>query len=87
MLLLDNLPADLVDKPGFHLLLGYLAPSYSLPSAADLKSKIIPRVLSKLPNKDINAYRQYLLENNRPSHGGSWPISPSTTCESGYSPI
>jgi hypothetical protein len=88
MLLLDELSPDIVDQPGFRLLFANLAPSHVLSSAADFKSKIIPQVRSQLPNGDIAAYRQQLLENNRinrPSAPSTqWPISPSTTAESGY---
>lgn len=89
MLLLDELSPDVVDQPGFRLLVRHLAPSLVLPSAADFKSRILPLVRNQLPNRDINAYRQQLLDNNRSSHSTThpttqWPISPSTTAESGF---
>lgn len=87
MLLLDDQSPEEIDRLGFRQLLALLVPGYHLPPPADFKSKIIPQVRSQLPNGDIAGYRQRLLENNRfilHHPATQWPISPSTTCESGF---
>lgn len=68
MLLLDDLPPEIIDQPGFRLLLAHIAPSHQLQNAAYFKSKILPAVKAQLPNGDVAAYRQRILENNRFSH-------------------
>jgi hypothetical protein len=87
MLLLDDLSPDFIYNIGFRLLLAQLAPGFQMPSSAEFKEKWLPQLRQQLPGGDLAAFRQRLQENNRFSAANPtshWPISPSTTCESGY---
>uniref|UniRef100_A0A1I7RH70 BED-type domain-containing protein n=2 Tax=Bursaphelenchus xylophilus TaxID=6326 RepID=A0A1I7RH70_BURXY len=71
MVVFGKLPEEIVENAGFKLLMRFLKPEYNLPSLTEFRDKIIPQVRN---------YMQKFIENNQ-TH---WPISPSTTVESGF---
>ncbi|KAH7721877.1 BED zinc finger family protein [Aphelenchoides avenae] len=83
MLLLDGLPASVIEGAGFRALLKFFVPKYRIPSEEFFTSKVLPVVRQQLIENNIYPPLTKTAAETPPRHERSG-VSPATTIESGF---